>query len=151
MKLKHFIFSLGILSLVACVTEPKPPADTNPYVATVPPQQVPDKPVTSTAAAAALKSKSDSIPGHIVVKCHIENDKSGKLFQCGPTTVKLINELSKSTSEHTFKGERTAIPVAYDGSYMIEISTKGCNIPRKYAGMTSGMGVTVQFENCGAK
>jgi hypothetical protein len=151
MKLRDLILSFSVLALAACVTETKPPTpeELKPYVATVPPQQVPAEKSSSHTTAAAIKSKKDSIPGHLVVKCRI--DKMGKAYQCGPTTVKLTNEMTKSTTETSFKGERTAIPVAFDGSYTIEISTKGCEVVRKFAGMTSGMGLTAQFENCGTK
>ncbi|MBS1970559.1 MAG: hypothetical protein JSU04_09635 [Bdellovibrionales bacterium] len=151
MKLNYIISAFSALTLAACVTETKPltPEDAKPYVATVTSNPATTEKPSSNTTAAALKSKKDSIPGHLVVKCRI--DKMGKAFQCGLTTVKLTNEMSKSTTETTFKGERTAIPVASDGSYTIEVSTKGCDGERKFAGMTSGMGLTAQFENCGTK
>lgn len=151
MKLNYIISAFSVLALAGCVTETKPATadDAKPYVATIPPHQIPAEKPSSNTTAAAIKSKKDSIPGHLVVKCRI--DKMGKAFQCGSTTVKLTNEMSKSTTETTFKGERTAIPVASDGSYTIEVSTKGCDGERKFAGMTSGMGLTANFENCGVK
>lgn len=148
MKNKGILFSLFSLVLASCVTESKPVEETKPYVATVPPQQVLAK---SGVASAVPKSKSDSIAGHLVVKCRILNNTSAKLQLCGETTVKLVNELSKDVSEHNFKGDRVVIPVPYNGSYSIEISTKSCSLTRKFSGMTSGMGLTAQFENCSAR
>ncbi len=150
MKLNYVISAFSVLALVACVSETKPLSadEAKPYVATVPSPASAEQ-SSSHATAAALKSKKDSIPGHLVVKCRI--DKMGKAFQCGSTMVKLTNEMSQSTAETTFKGERTVIPVAPNGSYMIEVSTKGCDGVRKFAGMTGGMGLTANFENCGFK
>lgn len=139
MKASLILVTLAALAVTACVTETKP-EDAKPYVATVP-QQVPEK-------SAALNSKGDSIPGHLVVKCRFQNAKTGKMFLCGSTTVKMTHELTKTVSEQTVKGDRAVIPVAFDGSYTIEISTKGCEGARRFAGLSSGMGVTAQFDNC---
>lgn len=138
--MKSSILAVGLLALSACVTVPKEPQDAKPYVATVPPQEIHARP------------GSDSIPGAIVVKCRNQYEKQpGKLFFCGPTTVKLTNEMSKDTTEHNFKGDRTVLQVPYDGSFIIEISTKGCPEPRRFAGISQGMGITAQFDNCGTK
>lgn len=134
-----FLILATALFLTACVTEPKP-EDTKPYVATVPPQ-IPEKTV-------ATGSKSDSIPGNLVLKCRFLSPKTGKVLLCGSMTVKMTHEITKKVTEQTLKGDRAVIPVAFDGSYTVEISTKGCEDSRRYAGMTSGMGLTAQFENC---
>lgn len=142
MKLNPLILILSVFSLAACVTEPKP-GDTTKNFAT----QSSSGPAESKPA---LTTKKDTLPGHIVVKCRIQGGEVGKLLLCGPTTIKLMNEATKDASEYTFKGDRGAIPVP-NGSYSLEATTKGCPDTRKFLGMTTGMGLTAQFENCTVK
>ncbi|WP_413287999.1 hypothetical protein [Bdellovibrio sp. HCB337] len=141
MGLKKAVYGVFAVLLSACVTETKP-ADSKPFVATVP---------TEVAVKTnPPPERGDVVPGNIVVKCRTKFDKDPKrTFLCGPTTVKIVNEVSKADQEHSFKGDKVAIPVARDASYAIEVKTKGCAEPRSYLGMTSGMVVTIQFENCG--
>jgi len=147
MKLNHVILVLGFLPLAACVTETKEQVDNKPYVSTV----ATSKEAPAKAKSAAAAAKDEMVPGHLVVKCRIQNNKIGKVTTCGPTTVKLINEVSKHVIEQEFKGDKTVIAVANDGSYTVELSTKGCSENRRFSGLTGGMGFTAQFEDCGTK
>lgn len=128
------------LIFTACVTEPKP-EDNRPYVATVP---------TDVAVKTNIPERGDAVPGSIVVKCRTRYDNDPKKnLVCGPSTVKITNELSKASKEQSFKGDKVAVPVAQEASYAVEVKTKGCDSPRGFLGMTVGMVLTVQFENCG--
>jgi len=143
MKLKTSILAFAFFSAVGCVTEPKD-GDAPKNFATMTSKE-------STAARPALTTKKDTLPGHIVVKCRIQGSEVGKLLLCGPSSVKLINEMTKVATEYTFKGDRGAIPLPNDGSYYLEITTKGCSESRKFLGMTNGMGIEAQFGNCAVK
>lgn len=143
MKASSLILILSIFSLVACVTEPKPGDNSKNFATQSSSDKVESKP--------ALTTNKETLPGHIVVKCRIQGSEVGKLHLCGPTVVKLTNEFTKIATEYTFKGDRGAIPTPSNGSYMLEATTKGCPDNRKFLGMTSGMGLTAQFENCTVK
>jgi hypothetical protein len=137
-------FSLLILLLasswVGCVTEVKEPE--KPYVATV---------AQDTALKETPPTKGESIPGSIVVKCRSKYDKDPKATVCGISSVKLTNEFTRSSTEHDLQGDKAAIPVARDASYSLEVKTKGCETKRKFSGMTGGMVLTAQFDNCAVK
>ncbi|HEY8272607.1 MAG TPA: hypothetical protein VIG33_17065 [Pseudobdellovibrionaceae bacterium] len=129
----HLIVFLLAGSLVACVTEVKEPQDNKPYVATLAPE------------------KGESAAGTIVIKCRSKYDKDAKPTVCGASTVKLTNEITKSVSEHSFKGEKANLAVAGGGSFSVEVKTKGCETKRVFSGMTGGMILVVQFDNCAVK
>ncbi len=128
--------------LVGCVTEVKESENNKPYVATL-------------SQDAVLKEKpsvkGESVPGSIVVKCRSKYDRDSQLTVCGTSTVKLTNELTRSSVEHSFKGDRLVIPVAGNESFSLEVMTKGCEAKRVFSGMTSGMVLTAQFDNCAVK
>lgn len=139
MELKKIACGVLFLFLSACVTEKK--VDDKPYVPKVP---------TEVSVKTSTPPQGDMVPGSIVVKCRLKFDKDPKhLYLCGPTTVKLINEQSKETQDHSFKGDKTAIAVSRDFSYGVEVKTKGCDASRTYVGMSTGMVLSVQFDNCG--
>lgn len=140
MKVNSLIFILAVFSLAACVTEPKGGDTSTKNFATA---SSSGDVVTKTA----LTTTKDSLPGHIVVKCRIQGPQVGKLLLCHQTMVKLTDEAGGSVMEYTFKGDRGAIPVT-GGSFLLETTTKGCPDNRRFQGMTSGMGLTAQFENC---
>ncbi|MGZ3797324.1 MAG: hypothetical protein ACXVB1_13210 [Pseudobdellovibrionaceae bacterium] len=141
---KSLLFiSLSMGGLLACVTEVKESENNKPYVATLP-QDVVLKEIPHTKGGASL-------PGRIVIKCHSKYDKDPKFTVCGATTVSLFNELTKTYTEHSFKGEKLTLAVARGTSYSLEIKTKGCSEKRVFSGMTEGMALTAQFDNCAVK
>jgi hypothetical protein len=129
-------------SLLACVTEVKEPENNKPYVATL---------AQDTALKEAPPAKGESASGSIVVKCRSKYDKDAKTTVCGTSTVKLINELTKASAEHIFKGDKITIPVTRGASFSLEVKTKGCESKRAFSGMTSGMVLNAQFDNCAVK
>ena len=132
------ILSVALLLLTtSCVTETKPDDG---------------KIFSGTASDVTVKAASPEVAagGGIVVKCRVSYDRDPrKTLLCGPSNVKLTNEFSKDNKDYSFKGDKVTIPVARGVSYSIEIKTAGCPTPRVFQGMTTGMALTAQFENCG--
>jgi len=143
MFVKNYIcglIALGSLCLLGCVTEKKP-EDNKPYIAQIP---------TEVAVKAVIPERGEAVAGSLVVKCRVKYDSNpGKNLLCGPSTIKIFNELSKSSKDFSFQGDKIAIPVAKDASYSIELKTKGCDHPRAFSGLTVGMVLSALFENCG--
>jgi hypothetical protein len=132
------LLALGCLS--ACVTETKP-EDHKPYVAQVP---------TEVAVKTVIPERGEGVAGSIVVKCRVKYDSNpSKTLLCGPSTIMIINELSKSSKDFSFSGDKIAIPVAKEASYAVELKTKGCDKSRIFSGLTVGMVLSALFENCG--
>lgn len=129
-------------SLVACVSEVKEPENNKPYVATLAQDKI---------LKEIPQVKGESVPGNIVVKCRSKYDKDTKPTVCGTSTVKLTNEITRSSTEHSFKGDKAVIPVIQGASFSLEVKTKGCDAKRFFSGMTGGMILTAQFDNCAVK
>lgn len=141
---RGFLLGFGWMAS-GCVTEPKLEhklEDAKPFIATVSPEVA--------VKATTPPEHGDAVPGGIVIKCRVKYDREpSKNLVCGPTTVKITNELSKSSKNYSFKGDRVVIPVTREASYIVEVKTKGCDEPRAFMGMTMGMTLSAQFENCG--
>lgn len=145
MKLFKFLLSilLPTVSISACVTEKKEPENSKPYVATLAQDKVLRELPPTT--------KGESLPGSIVIRCRSKYDKDPKSTVCGATTVKLLNEITKAATEHSFKGDKATLPVTAGTSFSVEVKTKGCTEKRAFSGMIGGMILTAQFENCAVK
>jgi len=136
------LLALGFLvsGLLGCVTEKKL-EDNKPYVAQVP---------TEVAVKTVIPERGEAIAGNIVIKCRVKYDSNpSKSLLCGASTIRIFNELSKSSKDFSFQGDKIAIPVAKDASYAIELKTKGCDQTRAFSGLTMGMVLSALFENCG--